>query len=117
LYNVEFDVYNPPTLSGGWHTGADAVKGALDGPDWGTGVWKYSDWQVADLDTSAYIGDTFTMTVQAYDCGIGGHGGYAYVDQFGGDPPNPNPTPEPGSLALMALGLPMAGLWWRKRRS
>ena len=27
------------------------------------------------------------------------------------------PTPEPGTLALLGLGLPLAGLWWRKKRS
>ena len=114
LYDQSFDVYNPPA-GVSWMDGQTPGDGAQDG---GASVWKYCPWQVAELDTSAYHGDTFVMTVAAYDCGWAdssttGHGGYAYVDQFGGRPP----VPEPGTLALMALGLPMAGLLRRRKRS
>jgi hypothetical protein len=38
---------------------------------------------------------------------------YNYID----DPADPpTPTPEPGTLALLGLGLPMAGAWLRRRR-
>jgi hypothetical protein len=40
----------------------------------------------------------------------------ALFDMEVGEAPDPT-VPEPGSLALMGLGLPMAGLWLRKRRS
>lgn len=35
------------------------------------------------VDTSAYKGDDFTLSVLAYDCSLGGHGGSVYFDGFG----------------------------------
>ena len=55
------------------------------------------------------------MTVKAFDCGLGGHGGYAYVDQFGPAPPKPNNVPEPSTLFLLSLAIPAIGLKLRKR--
>ena len=116
LYDVAFDVYNPPPLSGGWHLGATAVPGALDNPAYNVaGVWRYCDWQVQSIDTSAYVGDTLTLTVKAFDCSLGGHGGYAYVDGFGEKPPVPNPVPEPSTLLLLTLAIPAISLKLRKR--
>jgi len=51
--------------------------------------WKYSGWQVVDLDIEAAgaVGHTLTLTLLASDCAQGGHGGYVYLDGFGAAPP------------------------------
>ncbi len=70
---------------------------------YGTGTdWFYTDWQIAQLDVSQHLGDTFTLTLLASDCPWGGHGGYVYLDGFGGQPPA---TPEPASILLVASGV------------
>ncbi|MEI6503452.1 MAG: hypothetical protein WCP21_20765, partial [Armatimonadota bacterium] len=53
LYQQAFTVYDAPGGAGTWHTGA--VSGT-------TGNWLYTDWVVAQLDTSLYRGDTLNLT-------------------------------------------------------
>lgn len=72
------------------------------------GDWKYTDWQVVNLDTSGVMGDTLELTLLASDCGYGGHSGYAYLDGFGAAPPPPGPVPVPTTFLLLGSGL--AGL-------
>jgi len=74
--------------------------------------WYYTDWQVKQLDVSQYQGDTLTLTLMGSDCPYSGHGGYVYLDGFGGAPPIQT-TPEPASLLLAASGLGL--LAWRIR--
>jgi hypothetical protein len=69
------------------------------------GDWKYTDWQVVNLDTSGVLGHTLELTMLAADCGQGAHGGYAYLDGFGAAPPQ---IPLPSTLLLLGSGL--AGL-------
>ena len=90
----------------------------------------YSNWNVVHVDTSAVTGDTLVLTVMAYDCALGGHGGYAYVDSFQPTAPVPNPgitvnnieaatldsVPEPGSFVLVGLGMASMALVIRKKR-
>jgi hypothetical protein len=70
-------------------------------------LWKYTDWQVVDLDTSAVLGHTLELTLLAADCGLGAHGGYAYLDGFGAVDPD-GIIPVPSTLLLLGSGL--AGL-------
>jgi hypothetical protein len=44
------------------------------------GQWKGIPWQLAEISASKYIGDTLILKVEAADCALGGHGGYAYLD-------------------------------------
>jgi len=77
------------------------------------GNWFYTDWQVQDLDVSAMLGDTFTLTLLGSDCPYGGHAGYVYLDGFGGTPPPP--TPEPGTLMLLGTSGTVLATWLRRR--
>ena len=124
LYDIQFDSVNGGSQGVGWHIGNST----------GTGIWKYTDWNVVHVDTSSLTGlngDTFTISVAAYDCALGGHGGYAYVDSFQPTVPIANPgvtvnvhvlqanellsTPEPTSIVMWSLG-GLALLWGGKRR-
>ena len=77
------------------------------------------------------MGDDFTVSVSAYDCSWGSHGGYAYVDSFQPTVPIPNhgvtmnlieannivaAVPKPTSVILWALGgLAVFGFGKRQR--
>lgn len=82
LYSISFDSRNATSNGITWHAGLDVPSN--------TSTWMFSDWNVVHIDTSTLIGDTLTLTVMAYDCALGGHGGYAYVDAFQPDPIIPN---------------------------
>ena len=86
--------------------------------------WYYTSWQVQNLDVSAYAGDQFTLTLLASDCPYGGHGGYVYLDGFGGvapgtgDPGTPTAAPEPASIGMMAVSAMSMGLLaWKRRKA
>ena len=75
----------------------------------------WTPWQIENLDVSANMGDTLTLTLLASDCPYGGHWGYVYLDGFGAAPPPPTTTPEPDSFLLLGTGmLGLAGLMLRK---
>jgi hypothetical protein len=101
LYEVSFDVYNGGSVTT-WLKGR-VVSG---------NQWYYSPWQIVDLDTSGVSGDSLTLTVAAYDCGWGGHGGYAYVDGFSYIAPPPVPVPS----TILLLGSGLLGLIGIRRR-
>jgi len=84
-----------------------------------TSGWFYTSWQVANLDVSSHLGDTFTLTLLAADCPYGGHAGYVYLDGFGAVVPPPvTGTPEPASLGLLSLGALTGGfVAWRRRKT
>ncbi|NML14690.1 hypothetical protein [Azohydromonas caseinilytica] len=44
------------------------------------GQWKSIPWQLVEIPAAAHVGDTFALKVEAADCALGGHGGYAYID-------------------------------------
>ena len=113
-------MYNAANSGIVWHSGLTD----------GSGTWKYSDWTVIEVDTSALSGlngHAFQVSVSAYDCGWGGHGGYAYVDSFQPTVPQANPgvdssiihandivVPEPATGLLLLGGLVLCG---RRQRS
>jgi hypothetical protein len=101
----------------------DIITRQYNAADGGAGVdqrflsangFYYTPWQIEQLDTSAYIGDTLTLSLLAADCQPTGHAGYTYLDGFGAAPP-PIGTPEPATMLLLGLGL--IGLAGFKKRS
>ena len=109
LYFVAFDSRNASSQGVTWNTGVTTDN---------TSTWMYSDWNLIHIDATPLKGDTITVTVLAYDCALGGHGGYAYVDTFQPTEPTPNPgvtvnkieantlvsVPEPSTLGLWMVG-------------
>lgn len=83
LYAISFDSRNAVSNGITWQAGLDTNHD-------GSATWMFSDWNIVHIDTSSMIGDTLTLTVLAYDCSLGGHGGYAYIDAFQLDPITPN---------------------------
>lgn len=117
-----FDVTKSLTL---YYVAFDSRNASSQGVTWNTGVttnndstWMYSDWNLVHINASAITGDTVTVTVMAYDCALGGHGGYAYVDTFQQTEPTANPgvtvktieakdlknIPEPSTMGLWFVG-------------
>ena len=73
LYNVSWNSYDA-SYAGLFHQTSSNYR---DG--WWS-EWYYTDWQVKDLDVSAFLGDSFTLTLLGSDCPYGGHAGYVYLD-------------------------------------
>ena len=120
LYTVQFDSRNASSQGITWIAG----KETSNGPS----TWMYSNWNVVHVDTRAMVGNTLELIVSAYDCALGGHGGYAYVDSFQPTAPSPNAgvivnnidainleqVPEPSSFVLAGLGMASLALLRRK---
>jgi len=82
-----------------------------------SGIIYYEDGQfVYDLASGGFIaGDKITVDMFVADCGLGGHGAYAFLDGIGTvQPPPPHGVPEPGTMLLVGLGL--VGVAGIKRR-
>jgi hypothetical protein len=81
------------------------------------GNWRYTDWNMVNMDTSAVNGHSLTLELLASDCGYGGHGGYAYLDGIGSTAPPLPDVPLPPSVLLLGSGLVGLGgfRFWRNR--
>jgi hypothetical protein len=123
----EIDIYkNGSTLMNTFHINSDQAAGApgwykIGASSYSTGglIW-YTDGQfVYDLVGGGFAaGDQITVDMFVADCGLGGHGAYAFLDGIGTEqPPPPHGVPEPGTLLLVGLGLVgVAGVKRRFRR-
>lgn len=82
--------------------------------------WYYTDWVEQSFDVSALSGHTFELSLLANDCPYGGHGGYAYLDGFGGTVggggTGTGAVPEPATWAMMLAGFGAVGGTMRYRR-
>ena len=105
LYSVSFDSRNASANGITWKSGLATANGPS--------TWMYSDWNIIHIDTSAVQGDQLTLTVKAYDCALGGHGGYAYVDAFQPTPitPNAGVTVNPIEASSLGDSVPEASTW------
>ena len=83
LYAISFDSRNAVAQGITWHAGLNTNHD-------GSATWMFSDWNIVHIDTSLVLNHNLTLTVMAYDCALGGHGGYAYVDAFQASPITPN---------------------------
>jgi PKD repeat protein len=54
---------------------ADSLGGKLESP----GNIIYTDWTTVGLDLRKYIGRSIRLKFETWDCGLGGHFGYAYL--------------------------------------
>jgi hypothetical protein len=74
-------------------------------------MYKYDTWTF-DL-TNYNVGDSVTITMIVADCGLGGHGSFAFLDGIG---TTYNPiVPVPGAVLLGILGLSTAGIRLRRK--
>ena len=111
LYAISFDSRNAVSQGVTWHAGLNTNHD-------GTATWMFSDWNIVHIDASTLIGHTLTLTVMAYDCALGGHGGYAYIDAFQPDPIIPNAgisvnnlNVTPGGVVVAAAAVPETSTW------
>jgi hypothetical protein len=108
LYAISFNSRNASSNGITWNAGLTTSNGPS--------TWMFSDWNIVHIDTSAVSGHDLTLTVMAYDCALGGHGGYAYIDAFQLDPIIPNAGIavnhiEAASLAGGPVAVPETSTW------
>jgi hypothetical protein len=96
-----------------YSSGNQQQAGYFNTTNWNWSTWYYTQWITEELDVSNLQGHTFTLSLLASDCPYTGHGGYVYLDGFGGKPPVQS-TPEP--LTMLLLGLGLAGLATLRRK-
>ena len=110
LYSISFDSRNAVSQGITWHAGLDVPSN--------TSTWMFSDWNIVHIDMSTLVGHDLTLTVMAYDCALGGHGGYAYIDAFQPDPIIANPgitvnhlDVTPSGSVVTAAAVPETSTW------
>jgi hypothetical protein len=92
----------------GWTIAGSSGPGEL--------LWYRAGQYSYDLSTEFVEGDQIGIRLVATDCGLGAHGGYAFLDGIGTIyTPPPPPVPEPSAIILLALGL--AGLGFARKRA
>jgi PEP-CTERM motif len=134
-----FSILDQTTSSTLYSVAFNSINASSQGITWKTGLrnsgnsstWMYSDWNIIQIDTSALTGHTLSIDATAYDCALGGHGGYAYIDAFSQNLPVANPgvstsggpitaqtfnsIPEPSSYVLFGLGALGLVIAYRRR--
>ncbi len=67
------------TTTVGYRTCTNAAAAALGGTTANGGDIVYRAWTTVGVDLRQYIGQNITLHFETWDCGLGGHFGYAYV--------------------------------------
>lgn len=101
------------------HFQANASNASASGSGWtnlGNSNWYKADQFAFDM-TSFKVGDSVEIALSIYDCGWGGHGGYAFLDGIGTVKPPPPGVPEPGTFMLLGSGIVGLAAFGRKRAS
>lgn len=92
----------------GWTAGATQPDGGTNN----AGIWYYRPWETYHLSGLA-ADDVINVILTTRDCTPSGHSSYAYLDGFGGTPPDI--VPEPTTLLLFGTGLAAVARRLRKR--
>ncbi len=77
LCGLKEDYADTTTL--GYRTCSNAAAAALGGNTASGGDIVYRAWTTVGVDLRSYIGQNITLHFETWDCGLGGHFGYAYV--------------------------------------
>ena len=115
---IESYWYLPPPDPDNHDTGAVEIylDNTLLATPWSSELGVCTDWQPWSWEAPADSTYRLCYDYQVNPGNFGNHWSALVFDAPLLDPPSPVSTPEPGTMALLLMGLPMAGLLLRRRK-